>query len=177
MDFLSLAKQRQSCRSYNPEKMIDPEKLNAILEAGRLAPSACNGQPYHITVCQAEKAKAVARATTGMGMNAFAAQAPVMLVISEEDYIASAALGARIKKNDYRSMDIGILSAYLTAQAESLGLGCCMLGWFDDEKIRALCGLSHPVRLVIALGYPGKEGEKPRPKKRRDMDSLVSRME
>jgi len=173
MDFAALAFKRNSCRCYDINKDVEMEKLLSILEAGRLAPSACNGQPYHITVCQGEKAKAIARATTSMGMNAFASQAPVMLVISEEDYIASAALGARIKKNDYRSMDIGILAAYLTAQASDLGLGSCMLGWFDDEKIRSLCGLTHPVRLVISLGYPGDENGM-RMKKRRDMDAVVS---
>ena len=48
MDFLELAKLRQSCRAYDETREVDPEKLQAILEAGRLAPSACNGQPYRI---------------------------------------------------------------------------------------------------------------------------------
>ncbi|MBQ6803650.1 MAG: nitroreductase family protein, partial [Clostridia bacterium] len=140
MDFLSIAKARQSCRKYDTERKVEPEKLDSILEAARLAPSACNGQPYHITVCSGNAAKAVAAATTGMGMNKFAAEAPVLLVISEGDYVASAALGAKIKKNDYRSMDIGIMTAYLTAEATAQGISTCILGWLDDEKIRAICG-------------------------------------
>ena len=115
----------------------------------------------------------MARATTGMGMNKFAHQAPVQLVISEEDYVASAALGARIKKNDYRSIDIGIAAAFITAEAAAQGLGSCILGWFDDEKIREICGLEKPVRLVICLGY-AQEGDVLRPKKRKEMDALVS---
>lgn len=176
MDFLTIAQTRQSCRSYDPTREVEADKLLSILEAGRLAPSACNGQPYKITVCRGEKARQAAKAVSGMGMNKFAVQAPVLLVISEEAYVPTAAAGARLKKNDYRSMDIGILSAYITAQAASLGLGSCILGWLDDEKLRAVCGLSAPVRLVITLGYPG-EKEQPREKKRKDLEQLVSFVE
>ena len=69
MNFLEIARQRQSCRSYDENRSVEPEKLEAILEAARLAPSACNGQPYHLTVCRGEAAQAVAKATMGMGMN------------------------------------------------------------------------------------------------------------
>jgi nitroreductase len=71
-----------------------------------------------------------------------------MLVLSEESYVKSAASGAKMKHNDYRSIDIGIVCAYLTAEAAAQGLGTCILGWFEDEKVRKICGLSHPVRLV-----------------------------
>jgi len=73
---------------------VEQEKLDAILEAARLAPSACNGQPYHFTVCRGQAAKDVAAATMGMGMNKFASQSPVMIVVSEEPYNKSAALGS-----------------------------------------------------------------------------------
>ena len=173
MDFLEIAKTRQSCRSYDETRPVEPEKLNAVLEAGRLAPSACNGQPYLFTVCRGETAKEVAMATRGMGMNKFAVQAPVMIVISEKPYVKTAAMGARVKNNDYRSIDIGIAAAYLTAEAAAQGLGSCILGWLDDEKIRKLCGLDAPVRLVITLGY-AKEGDPLRPKHRKDISGLVS---
>ncbi len=172
MNFTNIAMNRQSCRNYDPARAVEAEKLNAILEAARLAPSACNGQPYLITVCTGETTSAVAKATMGMGLNKFTTDAPVMLVISEEPYVASAALGAKAKGNDYRSIDIGIVAAYLTAEATAQGLDTCILGWFDDQKIRALCRLSHPVRLVISLGY-AKEGDPLRPKKRKDMEKLV----
>lgn len=173
MDFMEIARNRQSCRSYDGSRPVESEKLEAVLEAARLAPSACNGQPYHFTVCTGEKAKAVAAATQGMGMNKFASQAPVLIVVSEENYVKSAAVGAKVKKNDYRSMDIGIAVAYLTAEATAQGLSTCILGWLDDEKLRSLCGLSQPVRLVITLGY-AKEDDKLRPKKRKAMEELVT---
>jgi len=174
MDFLDIANTRQSCRSYDSSREVEQEKLDAVLEAVRLAPSACNGQPYHLTVCTGDLAKAVAAATMGMGMNKFAAQAPVLIVISEEPYVKSAAVGAKLKKNDYRSIDIGIAAAYLTAEATAQGLSTCILGWLDDEKLRKLCNLEYPARLVITLGY-AKETDKLRPKKRKDLDTLVTK--
>ena len=175
MNFTEIANTRQSCRKYNPEREVEDEKLSAILASGRLSPSACNGQPYHITVCRGDTAKLVAKAVTGMGMNRFAFDAPVLMVISEEDYVASAALGAKVKGNDYRSIDIGILAAYNTAEAEAQGLATCILGWLDDKKIREICGLSKPVRLVITLGY-ASDDDKIRDKKRKDIEALVTFM-
>ncbi len=175
MNFLEIAQTRQSCRAYDEGRAVEPEKLNAVLEAARLAPSACNGQPYHFTVCRGEKAKAVAAAVSGMGMNKFASQAPVLIVVSEKPYVKSAALGARVKGNDYRSIDIGIAAAYLTAEATTQGLASCILGWLDDGKIRDICGLDQPVRLVITLGY-AKEGDSLRPKKRKALSELVTEL-
>ena len=176
MNFIEIARARQSCRSYDENRPVEQEKLDAILEAAQLSPSACNGQPYHFTVCRGNAAREVAAATMGMGMNKFASQAPVCVVVSEEDYVKSAAVGAKLKKNDYRSIDIGIATAYLTAEAAAQGLSTCILGWLDDEKIRAICHLTHPVRLVITLGY-AKEGDKLRPKKRKELSELVSYVE
>ena len=176
MNFAEIAEKRQSCRAYDGTRQIETEKLHRILETARLSPSACNGQPYHITVCRGEIAKKVAKSTQGMGLNKFAVDAPVLLVISEKPYVATAALGAKVKGNDYRSMDIGILSAYITAEATAQGLGSCILGWFDDGEIRSLCNIEGTVRLVITLGY-AKEGDKLRAKKRKGMEELVSYVE
>ena len=175
MNFMEIAQTRQSCRSYDEERPVEQEKLDAILEAVRLSPSACNGQPYHITVCRGEIAKEVALLTRGLGgMNKFAVQAPVMLIISEMPYVKSAALGAKVKNNDYRSMDIGIAVAYLTAEATAQGLSTCILGWLDDDKIRKICRLDQPVRLVITVGYA--KDETIRPKKRKDIAELVTEL-
>ena len=176
MNFTEIAINRQSCRSYDETKDVEQEKLDAILETARLSPSACNGQPYHITVCKGDTAKKVAELTAGMGLNKFAVQAPIVLVLSEESYNSSAGAGSKIKGNDYRSIDIGIVAAYITAEATAQGLDTCILGWFDDKKIRKICGLSKPVRLVITLGYAHPEN-KLRTKKRKDISELVSVVE
>jgi len=176
MNFSKIAQQRQSCRKYDPRRPVEGEKLEAILASARLAPSACNGQPYRITVCKGAYAAQVAKAVQGMGMNRFASEAPVLLVISEMPYVKSAALGAKFKGNDYRSMDIGILAAYLTAEATAQGLGTCILGWLDDGKIREICGVDGAVRLVISLGYAAP-GDPLREKKRKDLSELVTVLE
>ena len=174
MNFYEIAKNRQSCRSYDAAKDVEEEKLAAILESARLAPSACNGQPYRFSLCRGETAKAVIKACQGMGMNKFASDVPVMLVISETPYCKTAAMGAKLKHNDFRSIDIGIAAAYITAEATAQGLGTCILGWLDNEKLKEICHLEGDARLVIAIGY-AKEGDKLREKKRKDMEELVSR--
>lgn len=173
MNFSEIVNIRQSCRNFDNQKQVEEEKLNTILESARLAPSACNGQPYHITVCKNETAKAVAKATQSMGMNKFTNDAPVMLVICEKPYVRSAAAGAKLKHNDYRSIDIGIVCSHIVCTATELGLSTCILGWFDDDKIRSICDLSEKTRLVIALGYC-TEDDKIRTKKRKSIDELVS---
>ena len=176
MNFTEIANTRQSCRSYDAARAVEQEKLDAILASARLAPSACNAQPYHITVCRGDAAKAAAKAVQGMGMNKFATDCPVMLVISEAPYNATAALGAKVKDNDYRSIDIGIMTAYLTAEATAQGLSTCILGWLDDKELRKICGIDEKVRLVISLGY-AKADDKLRQKKRKDIQELVKTVE
>ena len=176
MNFSEIAKTRQSCRFFDSTKQVEDEKIQAILESTIISPSACNAQPYHFTVCKGEKAKEVAEATRGMGMNKFTSDVPVMIVISEEAYNKTAGVGAILKDNDYRSIDIGIACAYLTAEATAQGLETCILGWLDDKKIRKICDLKHAVRLVIALGYP-KANYELREKKRKSFHELVTVIE
>lgn len=173
MNFMEIAQTRQSCRAYDSTREVEAEKINNVLESARLSPSACNGQPYHITVCTGDAAHSVAKATQGMGMNKFASDAPVLIVISEKPYVKTAALGAKIKGIDYRTIDIGILAAYITAEAAAQGLGTCILGWLDSDKIREICSLDGDVKLVITLGY-AKEGDALRAKKRKPVEELVS---
>ena len=176
MNFTEIASTRQSCRAYDPTREVEEEKLSAILASARLAPSACNGQPYHVTVCRGEAAKRAARAVQGMGMNRFVSDAPVLLVISEEPYVKTAAFGAKVKSNDYRSIDIGILAAYVTAEATAQGLGSCILGWLDDASLRQICSVKGCVRLVITLGYAAA-GDALRSKKRKAEKELFSFVE
>ena len=173
MNFTEIAETRYSCRSYDTSREVEQEKIDAILYSARLAPSACNGQPYHISVCRGCSAKKIATAVQGVGINRFAEQAPVMLVISEMPYVKTAAIGAKLKKNDYRSIDIGILSAYITAEASAQDLGTCIMGWLDSDEIKRICNLNGAVRLVISLGYP-KEKATISEKKRRSVSDLVT---
>ena len=171
MDFLEIANTRQACRSYDPTREIEREKLDKLLEAARLAPSACNSQPYLITVCTGEKKELVAETTRGVGMNGFTRDVPVLLVISEKPE-KKGVLGTLVPVDSYMALDMGIAAAYITAEATTQGLSSCIIGWFDDEKIRAVCGTEGRTRLIIALGY-AKEGDPVRQKVRKSIDELV----
>ena len=173
MDFTTLVNTRQSTRNYIKDKPVEEDKILKILNVVRLSPSACNGQPYHFTVLSGEKANLVAKATTSMGMNKFSLDAPTVIVISEKPYVPTAAFGAKIKDNDYRSIDIGIAVSNLTLKATELGLGSCILGWFDEKEIQKICNIKDKIRLVVTLGYP-KEGDIIRNKKRKKLDELVT---
>ena len=112
----------------------------------------------------------------GMGMNKFTLDAPILIVVSEGSYSATAALGAKVKHNDYRSIDIGITVAYLTAEATAQGLSTCIIGWFDNDKIKKICALDTDVRLVVTLGYASQD-DKLRIKKRKELNKTVTFME
>ena len=172
MEFEKLINERYSCRSYDSSKDVSDEIILKILEDTNLSPSACNGQPYYFTVCNGEKAKEIAKETTKMGMNKFAMDAPALIVVSEKPYVRSALVGSKIKNNDYRSMDIGIATAYLTLSAANYGVSTCILGWFEEEKIKEILNIKDRVRLVILLGYP-KDDKKP-VKKRKKLDEITN---
>ncbi|MBE6884029.1 MAG: NAD(P)H nitroreductase [Ruminococcaceae bacterium] len=172
MDFIHLSNTRQSCRNFS-SKPVSKEDLLTCLEAARLAPSACNSQPYHIYVCTGETAAAAAKTTQTAGMNKFTSQAPCLLVITEENYNATAAIGSRRKDQDYRSVDIGLAAAQICLCATTLGLSTCMVGWFNEKELSALLNTKSRIRLVIALGYAAEE-DKLRTKKRKSLDELVS---
>lgn len=173
MNFTDIAKARQSCRNYDSTRPVEQEKIDAILEAARLSPSACNSQPYHITVCKGDKAKEIASSGQKMGGNKFAKDANVMLVISEKSRGTTASMAAKVMDNDFRSIDIGIVCAYITAEATAQGLGTCIIGWFDEDKTKEICGIKDKIRLIITLGY-ASENDKLRSKSRKSMDELVT---
>ena len=175
MEFYEVLKTRESTRGYS-DAPVEDDKLARILEAARFSPSACNGQPYFITVVKSDKKNEVAKACADIGINAFAKEAPVHLVVSEMPYNKSALLGSKLKGNDYRSLDIGIVIMAITLAATAEGLGSCILGWLNDKKIREICGIDGQVRAVITLGYK-KEEKPPRDKKRKSKDELFKFVE
>ena len=174
MDFQQLVNSRQSDRAYDKERPVEPEKLVRILEAGCLAPSACNAQPWKFVVINdPELSVKVGKATAGLGMNKFAKDAPVHILVVEESMNVTSFLGAKIKDKYFPLIDIGIATAHITLAAESEGLGSCILGWFDEKKIKQLTGIPSSKRLLldIIIGYPLKEKRK---KIRKAREKVVS---
>ena len=156
MDFLELVKARQSDRAYNKNRPVEPEKLERILEAARLAPSACNAQPWKfVVVTDPELAIKVGKASAGLGMNKFAKDAPVHILIVEESMNVTSLLGSKIKDKYFPLVDIGIAASHICLAAESEGLGSCILGWFDEKDIKELVGIPQKKRLLldITIGY------------------------
>ena len=174
MDFLEIARARQSCRSYDETRPVEQEKLDAVLEAARLAPSACNAQPYHFTVCRGQAAKAVVAGVTGMGMNKFTDRCPAFIVVCEEKANLSAVVGGKFKHQHFAQTDTGVAIAYLCLAATAQGLSTCIIGWFDEEALRKLLNLNSGarVRAVIAIGYAREEKE-PREKKRKPFAEIA----
>lgn len=173
MDFLQLAASRQSDRAYE-HRPVEREKLERILQAACLAPSACNAQPWKfVVVDDPELARRVGKATAGLGMNRFAKEAPVHILIVKESMNVTSFLGSKIKDKYFPLIDIGIATAHITLAAESEGLGSCIMGWFDEKEIKQLVGIPAGKRLLldVAVGYAAKPKRK---KSRKDQDKVVS---
>lgn len=176
MDFLDLAKKRQSTRAYDIDRNVEREKIERIIEAARLAPSACNAQPWHfIVVDDVDLKNKVADAASArlLGMNHFTKQAPVHILIVEEKPNLSSSVGGLLKDKHFAFVDIGIAASHICLAAEAEGLGTCILGWFDEKKMRKLLDIpkSKRVLLDIVVGYPAQEL---REKKRKDMHEICS---
>mgnify|MGYP001635335916 CR=1 FL=1 len=177
MNFSDLIKRRESCRKYADQR-VTREQLTACLEEARLAPSACNSQPWNFTVVDnPDTASALAKCTQDIGMNRFTNEVPAFVVVTEEKATLSARIGQFLKSQTYAQIDIGLATAYFTLAAAEQGLGTCILGWFNEDKIKELTGIakSKRIRLVICVGYPALET--PREKVRKPLDEIVTWME
>lgn len=177
MEFAELIKIRQSVRKYQP-KPVEPEKLRALIEAVRLAPSASNAQPWKLIIVDDPTLKdRVARATfsQSVSFNKFAPEAPVIVVLTIEKAPMLTQIGGWLKKRPFALIDIGIAAAQFCLQATELGLGTCMLGWFDEQAIKQILHIPRDTRigLVITLGYAA-DNEPLRTKKRKDVTVMSS---
>ena len=177
MTFQELILLRQSVRRYS-SKPVESEKINLCLEAARLAPSASNSQPWkYIVVTEEPLRTEIAKATfTDIQLiNKFTIQAPVMVVIVIEKARWFTRLAMQVKKKEWPLIDIGITSEHFCLQAAELGLGTCMIGWFDEKKIQKLLGIpsDRTIGLVISMGYP-EDGYKQRLKVRKSLEEMVT---
>ena len=175
MDFTDLILHRQSNRAYT-NRSIEKEKLMKCIEAARQAPSACNSQPWRfIVVDDVELKKKVAQTTANrlLPLNHFTNQAPIHIVLVNEGSNFTASLGNKIKNRDFSLIDNGIAAEHFCLQAAELGLGTCMIGWFNEKELKSLLNIPKSKRpeLIITIGYPADEQ---RIKKRKNIEKIVS---
>lgn len=176
MGFLDLVSKRQSIRSYL-DKSVDREKIEKCLEAGRLAPSAVNAQPWQFIVIDDPTLKnQVAEKTFSkiISFNRFSLQAPVLIIVLSDNSGFLNKIKKTIKNRQFNPIDIGIAVENICLQATEEGLGTCILGWFDEKGIRDLLDIPEDkkVELVITMGYP--TSTEIRPKKRKKLAEIIS---
>ncbi len=164
MEFLELAKKRYSVRAYKKEA-VEEEKLDAILEAARFAPTAVNYQPFQLIVIKTEgreeELKRVYQAE-------WFREAPIVICVCA---IPDNAWRRRDGKN-YADVDATIVMDHIILAATSMGLGTCWIGAFDVTAAREILGLPEGVEPLVftPIGYPADEiGEK----KRKELSELV----
>ena len=165
---------RQSDRAYDTEKEVDKAVIERIIETARLAPSACNSQPWHlIAVTDKDKRMAVADALASMGMNKFASQAPCHIVIVQESPNFSARIGGWVQNKHYPLIDCGIMAAHITLLATEEGLGSCILGWFDEKKMKKALGIPKGKKVLLDIVF-GHSVQKFREKNRKKAEEISS---
>ncbi|MFO7657679.1 MAG: nitroreductase family protein [Bacteroidales bacterium] len=175
-DFTALARKRQSVRSYST-KTVEPEILERCIEAARLAPSACNSQPWKFIVVTDPNLRYQVADTTSnriLPLNHFTKEAPVLVVVVRENANFTSKMGEIIRDKKFTLMDIGITTVHFCLQAASEGLGTCMLGWFDESRVKKLLNIPRNKRaeLIITVGYP--KDETIRNKKRKNFTEIIS---
>jgi len=161
MALLDLLKHRKSVRDFL-ERPVEREKIMMCLEAARLAPSACNSQPWRFIVVDDKqlKNKLCDAAFSGIySVNAFCRMAPVVVVVISEKSKFLARIGGMFRGTKYYLIDIGIAIEHFVVQAEELGLGTCWIGWFNEGAIKPILNIPQrkKIDILIALGYYDRE--------------------
>lgn len=172
--FIGLVKRRTSCRAYVPEP-VPRGHLELMLEAARLAPSACNKQPWRFAVVEdgAVRRRLVDEAfLAGIPMR-WAADAGAIVALGMERSAVTHKVAPRVSGVDYPLLDLGIAGEHLVLQAEELGLGTCWIGWIKPKEVRRIVGWPRGIEPVglVTVGWPAPGGRMARP--RRPLEEMV----
>jgi len=175
MELAQAIQTRRSIRKFL-NKPVEREKINACLEAARLAPSACNAQPWHYIVLDDPAVKDAFCKEVFSGaykISEWAAKAPVLVaVVSDRGNIISR-LGGYLRRTEFYLVDQGISGEHFVLRAHDLGLGACWIGWINSKKAAQFFKLSagRKVEHLFALGYPA---ENPAARPRAKLEEIVS---
>jgi nitroreductase len=176
MGVMETIARRISCRAYKTDPVPEGH-IGQILEAARLAPSACNKQPWRFAVVQTPEIRrriVEGGFLPGIKMD-WAMDAPVHVVIGMERSFVTHRLAATLSGVDYPWVDIGIAGEHLVLAATALGLGTCWIGWIRPRAVARIVGWPRSVRPValITVGYPKIGGGASRTVHRKGMSELV----
>jgi nitroreductase len=176
-DLMAIIERRVSCRSYRQDP-VPAEHLAQMLEAARLAPSACNQQPWRFAVVrEGELRRRIVEEGFLPGIKmTWALDAPVHVLIGMETSFLTHRLGASVSGVDYPWVDIGIAGEHLVLAATALGLGTCWIGWIKPRVIAKIVGWPRSIKpvVVITVGYPsGRETTVAPAFRRKDLATLT----
>lgn len=150
--------ERRSVRAFDTGRPVPEDHIRALGEAARLAPSACNSQTWRfIAVTRAEVLEKICKtAMRPVIPNKWLSQAPLLMVGCSKLDIVANRVGARVTGTEYYQIDMGIAMEHMALKAAELGLGTCWIGWFAEEKIKAILGIPRGVKVpaLLAVGYP-----------------------
>lgn len=157
MDFEKLVRTRQSTRKFD-DRPVERELLEKCVEAARLAPSACNAQPWkYIMVDEPNLVKELASLTYNniVKFNKFTDKAKAFAVVVMEPGTFASNAGSFFTNLDYALIDMGISVENFCLQAAEIGLGTCILGWSRHKEIKKLLEIpkSKKIGVLIAIGY------------------------
>lgn len=152
MDFLDLVKERYSCRSF-AKKEIEKEKIEKILEAARLAPTAVNYQPQRILILNEKEKLSKLSECTRMGWNA-----PLIMIICYDKTIS---WKSKFDGRDEGIIDATIATTQMMLEVQNLGLGSTWIGYFDSAKVREVYKIPENLEIIamLAIGYPSEEAK------------------
>ena len=165
MDVLTAIKERRSIRKYSA-KPVEEQKLQKVLEAARLSPSARNQQEWKFIVVKDSETRK--RLTEEAINQPFVGEAPIILVCCGTEVESIMRCG-----QPRYTVDLSIATAYMILAAYEQGLGTCWLGSFDENKVKEILDIPEGVRVVsiTPLGYPD---ESPAPRPRKELDEIIS---
>lgn len=178
-EFLELVERRRSCRRYDPSRSVPPDVIDGCLQAARLAPSACNGQPWRfVVVDDAETRRALYDKARMPGIrHTWWQDVPVFVALCAERDLLTPRVASAISGVQYSLLDLGIAGEHFVLAAADAGLGTCWVGWFRERVVKKLLKIPRHVRVVslIAVGYAAEERERTSP--RRDLAELAFKNE
>ena len=174
MNFDQILENRTSVRSFD-SKPVNEKDLISIVEAARLAPSACNSQTWRFVAVTDREVinKICSEAMRPIVPNRWLEQAPLIIVGCSKIDIVANRIGTRVTGIEYYQIDLGIAMEHMVLKATDLGLGSCWIGWFKEDKIKEILEIPKRIKVsaMLAIGFP--KDNHSRKRKRKSIDKIL----